>query len=284
MPLALRQRRRPAPLAYTGDHSPRLWLWSGLGVGVILSCGSLMQLYGMTRLSAGQVSFITTLYGSLVPVLALVLGFVPRPPVVVGLLVGFAGLYLLTGGGAASFGPAEGLVMAANFFWAAQIVVAGHFAAKVNPWLFIMAQNLAAGILLTALAALGGFLPSWEVFWRTLPFTMWGILSAGVAYLCQTLAQRDISSTTVAVFSPLQTVIAAAAGVFFLGESVTSGMVWGAAIIILGSLIAQSGRDSVRLTPGRRHYRLLNGLRLILGALILTAAVGLPVWALTSSF
>ncbi|MDR3037754.1 MAG: DMT family transporter, partial [Candidatus Adiutrix sp.] len=103
-PLALKQRRRPAPLAYTGDHSPRLWLWSGLLVGLILSCGSIMQLYGMTRMSAGQASFISALYASLVPVLALMFGFVPRLPVIAGILVGFIGLYLLTGGGGAGFG------------------------------------------------------------------------------------------------------------------------------------------------------------------------------------
>ena len=281
LPLALRQRRRPAPLAYTGKHSPRLWLWTGLLTGFLLSCGAVMQTYGLARLPSGQVGFLTAVYSSLVPVLALVIGFVPRLLVLVGMLVSFIGLFFLAGG-VAVFGPAGGLVMAANFFWAAQIVTAGYFAAKVNTWLYILAQNLSAGLLVTGLAAIGGFLPTWEVFWQTLPFTMWGILSAGVAYVCQTQAQKSVSSTTVAVISPLQIVIAAAAGVVFLGEVMTGRMIWGASIIILGSLIAQLAREAVPLTADHPYYRLINRLRLVLAAASVGVVASLLVWSVTA--
>jgi drug/metabolite transporter (DMT)-like permease len=282
LPMALGQRRRPAPLAYTGGHSRWLWLWAGCLVGLILSFGSIMQAYALVRLPSGQVSFITSLYCSLVPVLALVLGVVPRPLVLAGLAVSLVGLYLLTGGGAAGLGPSAGLVMAANFFWAAQIVAAGHFVAKVNTWLFILAQSLAAGLLMTGAAAIAGLLPTWEVLVKTLPYTMWGMLSAGVAYLCQTMAQRELSDTAVAVLSPLQCVIAALAGSMFLGEVMTGRMICGAAIIVLGSLLGQAAREAVRLTPEHRRFKLLNRLRLVLGALSAITVLILVSWAIAA--
>jgi drug/metabolite transporter (DMT)-like permease len=281
LPMALRVRRRPAVLAYAGNLSPRLWLWAGFLVGLIISCGSLLQTYALTELPAGQVSFITSLYSSLVPVLALVVGFVPRPLVLAGLGVSLAGLYLLTGGGAAG-GPAAGLVMAANFFWAAQIVVAGYFVAKVNTWLFVFAQSVVAGLLMLAVSSVAGLLPTWEVFVKTLPFTMYGILSAGVAYLCQTMAQRDLSDTAVAVISPMQSVVAAVAGLVFLGEVMTGRMVLGAAVIVLGSLLAQAAKESVRLTPDHRHFEFLSRLRRILGVLCAATVLTLIVWAVVA--
>jgi len=282
LPLAVRHRRRTSPLAYTGRHSPRLWLWGGFLNGFLLSCGTILQACAMAQLPAGQVSFITALYSSLVPVMALVMGFVPRPLVLAGLLVSLTGLYLLTGGAEAGLGPAAGLAMAANFFWAAQIVASGYFVAKVNAWLLTLAQTIAAGLLMTGAAAAAGLMPTWEIFFKTLPYTMWGILSAGVAYLCQTIAQREISATTVAVISPLQCVVAALAGLIFLGEIMTARMVWGAAVIILGSLLAQAARDAVRLTPEHRHFEFWNRLRLVLGVLSAATVLGLLAWSIAA--
>ena len=150
---------------------------------------------------------------------------------------------------------------------------------KVNAWLFTLAQNLTAGLFMTTLAAFGGFLPTWEIFFQTLPFTMWGILSAGVGNLCQTLAQRNLSSTTVAVLSPLQTVIAAVAGMIFLNEVMTGRMIWGASIIILGSLIAQLAREASPLTPDHAYFRLLNRLRLVLAVVAVGALLSLVTWS-----
>jgi drug/metabolite transporter (DMT)-like permease len=214
--------------------------------------------------------------------MALVMGFVPRPLVMVGLLVSLTGLHLLTGGAEDGLGPAAGLVMAANFFWAAQIVAAGYFVTKVNPRLLTLAQTTAAGLLMTGAAAATGLMPTWEIFVKTLPFTMWGIFSAGVAYLCQTMAQRDIPATTVAVISPLQCVVAALAGLVFLDETMTGRMVWGAAIIILGSLLAQAARDAVRLTPDHRHFKFWNRLRRVLGVLSAATVLGLMAWSIAA--
>jgi drug/metabolite transporter (DMT)-like permease len=282
LPMALRQRHQPPPLAYTGRLSPRLWLWGGLLVGFILSCGTILQACALTQLPAGQVSFITALYSSLVPVLALIMGFVPRPLVLAGLMVSLSGLYLLTGGAASGLWPAAGLVMAADFFWAAQIVVSGYFVAKVNAWLLTLVQTIAAGLLMTGSAALAGLMPTWEIFIKTLPYTMWGILSAGVAYLCQTMAQRDLSATAVAVISPLQSVVAALVGLVFLNEIMTSRMVLGAAVIVMGSLLAQAARDAVRLTPDHRHFKFWNRMRRILGVLSLVTVLALLAWSIAA--
>lgn len=279
LPLALKRRRQSPPLTFTGNISPRLWLWSGMLGGLCLSFGAVMQLHGLSQMPASQVGFITTLYVSMVPVLAFVNGFLPRPLIVAGLGIGLFGLYLLTGGGSGEFGKNAAIILAADVFWALQVVITGHFAARVNTWLFSLAQAATSCILVLGLAIVFGYMPTWSVFFQTLPFTMWGILSVGVAYTCQTLAQRDISPTSAALVFPLQSVIGAAAGVVFLGEFMSLRMVLGAAVIVLGCIVAQFARDSVPITPESKYWKQLRLVRIILGAVIALATLGVLIWA-----
>jgi drug/metabolite transporter (DMT)-like permease len=279
MPLAWRWRRRPAPMAYAGNDSPRLWLWAGLLSGLCLSVGAVLQLYGLAQSSAGKVAFITTLYVSMVPLLAFIAGQMPRLLVLVGLGVGLAGLYLLTGG-AGGFHKGEGLILAADVFWALQVLIAGQFAARINTWLFSLAQAATACAVTLILTFLSGQMPGWGLFLQTLPLTMWGILSVSVAYTCQVLAQREISSTSAALVLPLQSVIGSAAGVLILGEQMTSGMIVGALIIISGCVIAQFAREPVLITGEHRLYRPLWRLRAALAAFMGLGTVGLLIWAL----
>ena len=279
MPLAMRRRRVPSPGAYTGNDSPLLWLWAGMLSGLCLSIGSVLQLYGLSRVPASQVGFITTLYVSMVPVLAFIVGYLPRLLVVVGLLVGLVGLYILTGGEAGGLGKNEMMILVADVFWAVQVIITGRLAMRVNTWLFSLSQALTVCVLLMGLAFIGGALPSWTVFFHTLPYTMWGIISVGVAYTCQAVAQKEISPTSAAMIFPLQSIIAAGAGVFFLGESMSSEMMVGAAIIVAGCVIAQFARESVLITPEHPRWKEIRLARLAVAALVGLSTVGGFIWA-----
>ncbi|MDR1921996.1 MAG: DMT family transporter [Candidatus Adiutrix sp.] len=280
MPLAWRWRRRPAPMAYAGNDSPRLWLWGGLLSGLCLSVGAFLQLYGLAQSSAGKVAFITALYVSMVPILAFIAGQMPRLLVLAGLGVGLAGLYLLTGG-AGGFHKGEGLILAADVFWALQVLITGRLAARVNTWLFSLAQAMTGCAVTLILAVLTGNMPGWGLFLQTLPFTMWGILSVGLAYTCQTVAQRDVSSTSAALVLPLQSVIGSAAGALMLGEQMTAGMIVGALIIVAGCIIAQFAREPVLITGEHRLYRPILRLRVALSLFLGLGTAGLLIWALT---
>lgn len=282
LPIVLRRRRQPAPTAYAGNDSPRLWLWSGALGGVCLSIGAILQLTAMSRMQASEVGFITTLYVSLVPVLAFVIGYMPRLLVIVGLSIGLVGLALLTGGvNPGALGKNAALVLAADVFWALQVIITGRFAGRVNTWLFSLAQAMTSSILVLTLAFFTDNLPTWNVFLHTLPFTMWGILSVGVAYTCQTLAQRDISPTSAALIFPLQSVIGATAGVFLMGEVMTRNMIIGAAVIVIGTLVAQFARESAPVTMEHKHWKPILAARWGVGLLLGLGTAGAMAWALT---
>lgn len=280
LPLALRVRLHPAPGIYSSEVSPYLWIWSGILAGACLSVGSMFQLYGMAGLPASQVGFITTLYVSLVPILAFILGYMPRPLVIIGLGFGLLGLYFLTGGDAQSLDKGVGLILVADVFWATHVLIVGHFACRVNTWLFSLAQALTSAFMVLSVAFWGGYMPSWHLFFVTLPYTLWGIFSVGVAFTCQALGQKNISSSSAALIFPLQSVIGAVAGVIFLNEIMTQRMIMGAAIIIFGCLIAQFARESVKITPEHKYWQKIYYLRLSIGALIGVGTLLILIWAL----
>lgn len=279
LPLALRRRHSPAPGAYASSDSPRLWLWAGLLGGLSLSLGTILQMYGLEQVPASEVGFLSTLYVSMVPLMAFVMGYIPRLLVVAGLTVSLAGVILLSGGGA-GFGRYQMLVLASDVFWALQVIITGHFALRVNTWLFSLAQAATGWLTLTLLAVLTDSLPSWPVFWHTLPYCLWGILSVGVAYSCQTMAQQHMSSTSAALLFPLQSVISAAVGVIFLGESLTGRALVGAAVIIAGCVIAQFAREAVKIDEKDQHCGALKWAQAAVALALGGCVIGSVIWFL----
>ncbi|MGL4208434.1 MAG: DMT family transporter [Candidatus Adiutrix sp.] len=281
LPLAWRWRHRLPISNYTGDDNPYLWLKTGFICGTLLAVGTALQLKGLAHSTASKAAFLTTLYVSLVPILAFVGGQLPRPIIWAGLGVGLLGLFLLTGGGATSggFNQSDGLLLVANVFWALQVLVTGRYALRMNVWLFTFAQAFVCFIESLILALYWGDMPTWHEFIITLPTTAWGIASIGLAFVCQTIAQREISSTSAALILPLQAVIGAVAGVIFLNEYMSTTMIWGAVILILGSFIAQFAKEPITLTPESQNWKMYLSLRWGTALTILASCVFFVAWA-----
>lgn len=101
---------------YDEGVSPYLWVWSGIWAGVCLSVGTMLQLNGLSHLPASQVEFITTLYVSMIPVLAFAMGYMSRPLIIIGLLLGVTGIYYMAAGDSGSMDRHLGLILVANIF------------------------------------------------------------------------------------------------------------------------------------------------------------------------
>ena len=280
LPFALKQWRRPVPGAYTGNYFPYLWVWSGLLAGVCLCAGAVLQLYALVHLPTTQVGFITSLYVSMVPVLAFVIsGYIPRFLVVFGLGLGVVGLYFLTGGDSAPMDKRVGMVLIADLLFAFHILINGYFAPRVNTWLFSLSQATTCSAIFFVLAFFADQLPTSEVFWGTILFSMWGILSVGVAYSFQSMALKYLSPSLTAMVFPLQAVVSAAVGTYFLGEIMTSRMIVGGAIIIVGCVVAQFSRDSIQVTSEHKYWKPVNYLRLTVGGMVILGTVLIFIWS-----
>src|SRR5262249_60467435 len=115
LPFALPTLRTPGP-------ERRMLVRAGLTAGVILFGGYATQTVGLQYTSPSTSAFITGLYVVITPVIESAISRrVPRPPVLVGIVIATVGLYLLTGADV-HLGRGELLTLACAVLFALHIV------------------------------------------------------------------------------------------------------------------------------------------------------------------
>jgi drug/metabolite transporter (DMT)-like permease len=238
-PLALRSMRYPPPapfLAGSKDGFP--WL-GGLVAGVVLFTGATLQQAGMQYTTAGKAGFITGLYVVLVPLLGLFLGQKAARGDVVGAVAAAVGLYFLSVTEDFTLAPGDGLELIGAIFWACHVLVIGWLSPRTRALPLALAQYAVCSILSLAAAFLFE-----ETTWAGVAGAGWailygGIMSVGVAYTLQVVAQRDANPTHAAILLSFETVFAAVGGALFLNESLGGRGLFGCALMFAGMLASQ---------------------------------------------
>lgn len=168
----------------------------------------------------------------------------------VGALIAFAGVALLTTGKARPGNPATlagdvimliGSAVFAYYTILLKKVANRYDALSLNTILFILGAALMLPFSAGEMQA---------VRWAALPPEAWWsiaflvICGSVLAYVIYAFALTELTATRVAAFAYLQPVIAAALGVWLLGESLTGRVIGGGALILLGVYLTErEGRE-----------------------------------------
>jgi len=153
-----------------------------------------------------------------------------------------AGLYLLTVTGDLSLAEGDGLVLLGALFWAGHVLIIGWLSGRhIEPVLLACLQFVvcAALSLLVAVAFEPITLAGLEG--AALPILYGGLLSVGVAYTLQVVAQRDAPPAHAAIILSLETVFAALGGWWLLHETLSGRSLTGCALMFAGMLLSQLG-------------------------------------------
>ena len=78
-----------------------------------------------------------------------------------------------------------------------------------------------------------------SIFQAAVPILYRGLLSVGVAYTLQVIAQRDAHSAHAAILLSLEAVFAAIGGWLILGEIISARGFFGCGLILSGMLLSQ---------------------------------------------
>lgn len=210
-----------------------------LGCGGILFIAASFQQVGLLHTTAANAGFITGLYIVLVPVLGLALKHSTGINTWLGCAVAVVGLYFLSVGDDFSISYGDGLQLIGALFWAMHILAVDHFAARVAPVVLACGQ-----FLVCALASFGVSLvletttvDGIQAAWAALAYA--GLVSVGVAYTLQVLAQKHAHPAHAAIILSLETVFAAIGGMLFLDESLSGRALFGCGLMLVGMLISQ---------------------------------------------
>lgn len=206
----------------------------GLLGGLFLAGGYVLQTEGLRGAGAGQAGFLTAFYIPLVP--AIEAGVYRRSPAardLAAIAVATAGIGLLVVDADLTLTLSEILVAASAPLWAAQIVLVGRVAQRVDPLRIATIQMLVLGLASgVAAAAADELRADWSA-----RFVLWtvflGVVTNALAFLVQAWAQRRVSPTRAAVIFSTEPLFATAFGVWLLGERLRLRDYAGASLVLV---------------------------------------------------
>ncbi len=216
--------------------------WLGMIVtGLALFTAAVLQQVGIFHTTVANAGFLTALYVPMVPVFAfLILKKTVHWsvwPASIGCLIG---TYIMSGADNLHLGTGDIWVISSAFFWATHMLLVGAMASRTQAPLVVAAvqfficslSGLIVGVLVEhpTFADFSG--AYFGIFYA-------GILSVGIAFTLQVVAQRFTPASDTAIILSAETVFAALAGFIFLGERLSHEQLMGAGMILCGILAVQ---------------------------------------------
>ncbi len=208
-------------------------------LGAVLFLGATMQQVGLVYTTAGKAGFITGLYVIFVPLLGLFWRQRPGTGAWIGAVLSVAGLYLLSVREGFTLAPGDAYVVVSAFLWAVHVLLIGWMVSWLEP-LVMAALQFAVCALLSWIAAVCFEDLSLAALMRVaVPVLYGGLISVGIAYTLQVVAQRHAKPAHAAILMSLESVFAALGGWLILRESLHGRELAGCGLMLSGALLAQ---------------------------------------------
>jgi drug/metabolite transporter (DMT)-like permease len=238
----------------------REWGFLALTAFFGITLNQLFFIGGIGRTSAAHSGLIVALGPVMVLILSCALHMEALTTLkTVGALVALTGVGFLTTGkgahtsGATLLGDALLFVGGAAFAYYTILLkeVADRYdALTLNTLVFGMGAVFMLPFSARAIAEVNWGALSREAWWG-IAFMV--ILGSVISYLIYAFALTELTASRVAAFAYLQPVIAAGLGIWMLGEFLTSRVVIGGALILLGVYLAERERGEEKLAPQVPH-------------------------------
>ena len=216
-------------------------LLPGLGVGVALSGGSLLQQAGLETTTAGNAGFITGLYMVFIPVAGW-LFFRQRAGrwTWLGVVLGLCGLYLLSVRDGFHVNVGDLLVLGCAVFWTGHILALERLGA-LDPFRLCVVQFATCAVISLVFAVAFEPTPLSGVAQTLGPLAYAAFLSTGVGFTLQVVGQRDAPASHAALIMALEAVFAAIGGALVLHEHMDLRTLLGAGLMLAAVIVAQLG-------------------------------------------
>ncbi len=214
-------------------------LLGGTLCGLVLFVAINLQQFGLLYTTPGKAGFLTAMYILIVPIYGLFLKHKPPMSLWVSVLIAAVGLYLLSVTEQFTISLGDILLIFCAFAFAGQILIIDHFVEKVNAIKLCSLQFLVCG-LLSAIAMFAFEQPNLGAIKDAIgPLLYAGVLSSGVAYTLQIMAQKTTPPALASLLMSLEAVFAVLAGILVLGQVPSMRELAGSALMFIAIVLAQ---------------------------------------------
>ncbi len=243
LPFILLSRKRTSADPDTRVRSKGLSVYiAGFAAGTVLFLAASLQQAGIVYTTAGKAGFITGLYVILVPILGLVVHQKTPRTTWAGAVIAAAGLYLLSFTGGFSIMRGDILVLLSTFFWAVHVLMIGRFTRSIDSLLLACIQFAVCSMFSLVVAFTVERIDIGSLISASVPILYGGLISVGIAYTLQIIAQKKAPPGHSAIILSFETVFAVLGGRLLLSETIPPRGMVGCALMLAGILLSQRGR------------------------------------------
>jgi len=217
-----------------------LLLKGSLFCGIALTFATNFQQTGIKYVSSvGKAGFITTLYIIMVPIFSVFIGKKVRPLIWIALVFSVTGLYFLCVTEKLTFEILDILLILCAVFFALQIMIVDHYVDRVNPIALSSFQFFIVGVISGICMFIFEKPTVSSILAAAGPILYAGVLSSGVAFTLQVVAQKDLDPTLASMIMCLESVVSVLSGFLFLGQKLSAREGIGCILMFVGVILAQ---------------------------------------------
>ncbi|MCR5324707.1 MAG: DMT family transporter [Lachnospiraceae bacterium] len=211
----------------------------GILCGTVLCIASSFQQVGIQYTTAGKSGFITSLYVILVPIFGIILHEKATAVMWIGALISLAGMYLLCISETMSVNAGDVLTFFCAVFFAVHIIVVGRFAPFVDGIKLSCIQFFVAGIISTVLAFIFEKPDPSMMLQAAIPILYAGVLSCGVAFTLQTIAQKKVNPVLCSLLFSLESVFSVLTAWLILHDTLSIKEIIGCILVFAAVVLVQ---------------------------------------------
>ena len=232
------------------NRSPRAPLKFSILAGLILFAGASLQQVGLVYTTAGNAGFVTGLYVVIVPVLGLFGGQSCGKGTWAGAALAVSGMFLLTTAGSSRMLSGDVIVFAGAIFWAVHIQLISKLMKQYDALPLAAVQFACCSILSAIFALLTEKLSLSGIAMAAVPILYGGLVSVGIAYTLQIVAQKRAHPAHAAIIMSLEAVFALIGGWIMLAEPLTVQGTAGGALMLSAMISSAWGQVKARRSAG----------------------------------
>ena len=221
------------------EVSTKKLIFAGTIAGLFLFAASSFQQVGLQYTTAGKAGFITGLYIFFVPLIGLFLGQKTGSGTWLGAIIALIGLYLLSIKEDFSIAEGDLFQLVCAVFFAAHVLVIGYLAKRMDPLKLSLVQYCISGVL-SLFIAVAIEVITWDMIVdTTIPLLYAGVMSIGVGYTLQVVAQQHAKSSHAAIILGLEGAFAVLGGWLLLDEYLSTRGLVGCGLMLTGMFLSQ---------------------------------------------
>ena len=239
-PVVIWMDRTQAKSSIEGPKSStKSLLMGGAVAGLLLFIGATFQQVGLQYTTAGKAGFITGMYIFFVPLIGLFFRMKTGLGTWLGAAIALWGLYLLSINEDFTLSKGDTLQLICAVAFAGHVLMIGYLASRMDTVKLSLVQFFVAGLLAMILALYFEQL-TWGMIKSTaVPLLFAGVMSTGIAYTLQTIAQQHAHPSHAAIILSSEGVFAVIGGFLLLNEVLPAQGLLGCGLILAGMLMSQ---------------------------------------------